>query len=153
MDRRDHPNARRIRAIFDAIAAGDLTGAYEATHEDIVNSNDIGAGPWREQRGREVFYAFFADFCALFDERPFGQEVLDALGWDDRVLAVVRETGVAQGQVFDNRAIYLFDLDEDGRWTALRTLDMDQDALRAFWAAVTVPAAASARDAVGELTP
>jgi hypothetical protein len=30
---------------------------------------------------------------------------------------------------------------------------MDQDALRAFWAAVTVPAAASARDAVGELTP
>jgi hypothetical protein len=142
MDRREHPNALRLREILDAIAAGDVEAAYLATHEDLHNVNDIGAGPWREQHGREEFFAFFADFCALFDERPFSQEVLDVLGWDDRVLAVVRETGVAQGQVFDNRAIYLIDLDEDGRWTALRTLDMDQDSLRAFWAAVTVPATA-----------
>ncbi|MCE0767904.1 nuclear transport factor 2 family protein [Pseudonocardia kujensis] len=148
VDRRTHPNVLRLREIFAALAAGDPGPAYAATHEDFLNVNDIGAGPWREQRGRDTFYAFFADFCALFDERPFGQEILDALGWDDHVLAVVRETGAAQGQVFDNRAIYLIAVDPDGRWTSLRTLDMDQDSLRRFWAGVTLPAGAPAWEGV-----
>ena len=143
-DRSRHPHALRIRENFAALAAGDLTAFYEAVHEDFHNVNDVGAGPWREVRGRDAFFGFFAEFAGLFDERPFGQEILEALGWDDRVLCVVHETGVAQGQVFDNRAVYLIALAPDGRLTSLRTTDMDHDTIRRFWAGVRLPDSAPA---------
>ena len=74
----------------------------------------------------------------LFDG-TFRQDVLDVLGYDDRIVLVIHETGTAQGQVFDNRAIYLVGI-VDGKWASLRTMDMDHDKIKAFWAAVQVPA-------------
>lgn len=138
----EHPNATHVRSVFTAIAAGDIVPAYDAVHEDIHNVNDIGAGPWRETRGREAFFDFFAQFGALFDG-TFRQDVLEVIGYDDRVVVVVHETGTAQGNRFDNRAIYLIEI-VDGRWTALRTMDMDHDDIERFWAAVVVPDAAAA---------
>jgi ketosteroid isomerase-like protein len=144
----EHPNAVLFRDRFAALAAGDPAPVYEATREDFHNVNDIGAGPWHESHGRDAFFGFFAEFSALFDGEPFAQEVLEVLGWDDRVLAVVRETGVAQGQRFDNRAIYVSGVDEDGRYTSLYTTDMDQEAIRRFWSAVTLPASAPSWEGV-----
>ena len=74
----------------------------------------------------------------LFDG-TFRQDVLDVLGYDDRIVLVVHETGTAQGQAFDNRAIYLVGI-VDGKWASLRTMDMDHDKINAFWAGVQVPA-------------
>jgi ketosteroid isomerase-like protein len=135
---REHPNAVLVRERFAALSAGDVVPFHEAVREDFHNVNDVGAGPWRESRGRDAFFAFFGAFAALFDDEPFAQEVLEVLGWDDRVLAVVRETGVAQGQVFDNRALYVLGVDDEGRYTSLHTTDMDHDTIRRFWAGVTL---------------
>ena len=139
---REHPNAVLVRERFAALNAGDVAPFYDAVREDFHNVNDIGAGPWHEHHGRDAFFAFFGEFAALFDDEPFGQEVLDILGWDDRVLTVVRETGVAQGQRFDNRALYVLGVDPEGRYTSLYTTDMDQEAIRRFWEGVTLPASA-----------
>jgi hypothetical protein len=140
----EHPNVTRFRRAHAALVAGDPQPAWDRMREDFLNLNDVGAGPWRENRGREAMFRFWAEWTELFDG-TFHQEVLDAIGYDDRVVLVVRETGVAQGQVFDNRAVYLLEIDDAGRWTALRTMDMDHDGIHRFWAAVTVPAGAGAR--------
>jgi len=133
----EHPHATKFRALIDSIAEGDLATIYAATSEDFWAVNDIGAGPWREVHGRDAFFAFFGEFVAYL-EGTFRQELMDVVGYDDQVVAVVHETGTRQGHVFDNRAIYLFGI-ADGRWTSMRSMDMDHDNINAFWAAVGMP--------------
>ena len=134
----------RFRAAHAALVAGDVGPTWGLMRDDFVNLNDIGAGPWRENRGRDAMMRFWGEWAELF-EGTFRQEILEAIGYDDRVVLVVHETGTVQGHEFDNRAIYLLEIDGDGRWTALRTMDMDHEKIRRFWAAVTVPESASAR--------
>jgi uncharacterized protein len=133
----EHPNAVEFRKVMDALASGDLAPIHAATHEDFVNVNDIGAGPWRESHGREAFFDFFGRF-AEYLEGTFRQELMDVIGYDDHVVAVVHETATRQGHVFDNRAVYVCRI-VDGTWRSLRTLDMDLEAITAFWDAVGVP--------------
>jgi hypothetical protein len=80
----------------------------------------------------------------LFDN-TFRQEILHGVGYDDRVVLIIHETGVAQGQTFDNRAIYLMELDEAGKYAVLRTMDMDLDKVHRFWSAVSLPEGVGAR--------
>jgi hypothetical protein len=134
----EHPNVARFREAHTALVAGDVGPTWALMREDFVNVNDVGAGPWREQRGPEAMMRFWGEWAELFDG-TFRQEILHAVGYDDRVVLIVHETGTVQGQAFDNRAIYVIDVDDDGRWTALRTMDMDHEKIRRFWAAVTLP--------------
>jgi ketosteroid isomerase-like protein len=134
----EHPNATFARNLYAALAAGDVATAFDALSDDLVLLNDIGAGPWRELRGKQAVLEFWGRWMELFDG-TFRQEVLDVLGYDDRIVLVVHETGMAQGRAFDNRAIYLVGI-VDGKWASLRTMDMDHDKINAFWAAVQVPA-------------
>ena len=53
--------------------------------------------------------------------------------------------GIVQGRPFDNRAIYLLELDDTGKWSALRTMDMDHEKINRFWSAVTIPDGVGAR--------
>jgi ketosteroid isomerase-like protein len=140
----EHPNATEFRKVLDAIARGDVEMMYAATHEDFVNINDIGAGPWREVHGRDAFFAFFGQFVEYL-EGTFRQELMDVIGYDDHVVAIVHETGSRQGHPFDNRAIYLCEI-VDGIWMSMRTMDMDHDNINRFWAAVGMPAV---KEAVG----
>jgi ketosteroid isomerase-like protein len=134
----EHPNATFARNLYAALAAGDVATAFDALSDDLVLLNDIGAGPWRELRGKQAVLEFWGRWMELFDG-TFRQDVLDVLGYDDRIVLVIHETGTAQGQAFDNRAIYLVGI-VDGKWASLRTMDMDHDKINAFWAAVQVPA-------------
>jgi ketosteroid isomerase-like protein len=134
----EHPNVTRAREAMSALAAGDTEPVFARMRDDIVNLNDIGAGPWREQHGKEAMMRFWAEWMDLFDG-TFRQDILDAIGYDDRVVLIIHETGTAQNQAFDNRAIYLLEVDNNGMWTALRTMDMDQNNIHRFWAAVTLP--------------
>jgi ketosteroid isomerase-like protein len=140
----EHPNLTRVRETFAALAAGDVEPSWAMMREDFVNLNDVGAGPWREQRGREAMMRFWDGWMVLFDN-TFRQEILHGVGYDDRVVLIIHETGTAQGQTFDNRAIYLMELDEAGKYAVLRTMDMDLDKVERFWSAVTVPEGAGAR--------
>ena len=69
----------------------------------------------------------------------FAQEIMDVLGYDDHVVAIVHETAARRGHVFDNRAVYLLKI-VDARWTSLRTMDMDHESINRFWDAVGMPA-------------
>jgi ketosteroid isomerase-like protein len=140
----EHPNVIRFREAHAALAAGDVEPTWALMREDFVNLNDVGAGPWRENRGREAMMQFWGEWAELFDG-TFRQEILDATGFDDRVVLIVHETGTVQGHSFDNRAIYLLELDDAGRWTSLRTVDMDLENVRRFWASVTLPEHVDAR--------
>jgi ketosteroid isomerase-like protein len=140
----EHPNLTRVREAFAALAAGDIEPCFAQMRDDFLNLNDIGAGPWRENRGKNATMQFWGEWMELFDN-TFRQEILDGIGYDDRVVVIILETGTAQGQAFENRAIYLLELDEAGMWTALRTLDMDHEKIQRFWSAVTVPEGVGAR--------
>ena len=133
----EHPNATFARNLYAALAAGDVATVFDALTDDLVLINDIGAGPWRELRGKQAVLEFWGRWMELFDG-TFRQEVMDVIGYDDRIVIVVHETGTAQGQTFDNRAIYLVGV-VDGKWATLRTTDMDHDKINAFWSAVRIP--------------
>lgn len=81
---------------------------------------------------------FFGQFVEYL-EGTFAQEIMDVLGYDDHVVAIVHETAARRGHVFDNRAVYLLKI-VDGRWTSLRTMDMDHESINRFWDAVGMPA-------------
>ncbi len=134
----DHPNAVRTREIFAAAAAGDFEPMIACLADDIVNVNDVGAGPWRENHGKQAVLDFYFAFMTLF-EGTFRQDVLDVHGFDDRVVMIVHETGTAQGQTYDNRAVYLLDVDGNGRYSSLRTVDMDYEGIERFWASIALP--------------
>lgn len=138
----EHPNATQFREVMAAVANGDLAPLVTLLPEEFVNLNDIGAGHWREVHGRDAFLAFFEQFVTYL-EGTFRQDLLEVIGYDDRVVAVVHETGTRQGHPFDNRAIYLVDID-DGMWASLRTMDMDHQKIQQFWDAVGMPAAEQA---------
>lgn len=133
----DHPNAVQARAVFAALAAGDIAPAFDLMTDDYVMHNDIGAGPWREVHGKDGVLDFWTRWMQLFDN-SFRQEILDVLGYDDRIVMIMHETGQAHGTPYDNRAIYLHEL-RDGKWASLRTTDMDPENCRRFWAAVPAP--------------
>ena len=140
----EHPHVTRFREAHAALVSGDIEPCWALMREDFVNVNDIGAGPWRENRGREAMMRFWGEWMELFDN-TFHQEILDGIGYDDRVVLIIHETGTAQGRPFDNRAIYLLELDDTGKWSALRTMDMDHEKINRFWSAVTVPDGVGAR--------
>src|SRR4051794_15925897 len=92
----EHPNATFARNLYAALAAGDVATAFDALADDLVLVNDIGAGPWRELRGKQAVLEFWGRWMELFDG-TFRQEVMDVIGYDDRIVIVVHETGTAQG--------------------------------------------------------
>jgi ketosteroid isomerase-like protein len=133
----EHPNAVQAREVFAALAGGDLAPAFDLMTDDYVLHNDIGAGPWRELHGKAEVLNFWTRWMELFDN-TFHQEVLDVLGYDDRIVMIMHETGEARGTPFDNRAVYLHEI-RDGKWASLRTIDLDPDNCRQFWATVPAP--------------
>jgi hypothetical protein len=62
--------------------------------------------------GKAGLLEFWARWMELFDN-SFRQEVLEVLGYDDRIVMIVHETGQAHGAPFDNRAIYLHELRDE----------------------------------------
>ena len=87
----------RFREAFAALAAGDIEPCLAHMRDDFLNVNDIGAGPWRENRGRKATMRFWGEWMELFDN-TFRQEILDGIGYDDRVVLIIHETGTAQGR-------------------------------------------------------
>ncbi len=140
----EHPNATRIRSLWQAANAGDQGAADGFVADDIVWSNDIGAGPWREVVGKQACLDFGLAWQELFDF-TFTYDVLDACGSDTSVILVLREHGTARGHHFDNQALYHFTLDAEGMVIRIQTYDRDREEIVAFWDAVgPVSPAASA---------
>jgi ketosteroid isomerase-like protein len=137
----EHPNATRARDAYVALwERGDLQPTLDWVHDDVVWTNDIGAGPWaKEIRGKDRVLEMQGWWMEFF-EGNFKHELIDVCASDDHVAEILREVGEKDGHVFDNRAVYLFELDDDGKVVNVRTLDMDRQNIEEFWAAVGQPA-------------
>jgi ketosteroid isomerase-like protein len=130
-----HPNADRARKIFDALwINGDSQPLLDASTDDFEWVNDIGAGPWRVLRGKDEAIAMQLWWFAFF-EGNFRHELIDICASDSRVIEVLREVGEKDGHVFDNVALYVYEVDDDGQFCSLQTFDRDRDNVTAFWAA------------------
>ena len=100
-----HPNADAARRAFDAFwIHGDVQPMLDAAIDDIVWTNDIGAGPWREVRGKDavrVDYAYVADPAfATADAAPIVARGSDILLRNGDNLTIVRM--LAASDVFDD---------------------------------------------------
>ena len=130
-----HPQAERARKLFDSLwVDGDMQTVLDAHDDDFVWINDIGAGPFREVRGKDAALAMQMWWFEFFDG-TFRHELIDICASDDRVIEVLREVGEKDGHVFDNLALYVYEIGADGRYSSLRTFDRDRENIDAFWAA------------------
>jgi ketosteroid isomerase-like protein len=117
MTQTEHPALADVRHAFAAMAAGDVEPVDALMADDILNINDVGAGPWRKNRGKDAVWAFYAAFVEVFGG-DFHQDLVDARMWgEDRIVLFAHEHGTAKGVRFDTRAIYELDL-RDGKWAA-----------------------------------
>lgn len=131
----EHPNAARAREAFHAFwDDGDLQPMLDAASDDIVWVNDIGAGPFREVRGKDEVVAMQLWWSDFFGG-TFRHELIDICASDERVIEVLREVGERDGHVFDNTALYVYEVDPDRpeQFRSLRTYDRDRDNIEAFW--------------------
>jgi ketosteroid isomerase-like protein len=134
----DHPNAVRFRSAFDDMwRCGDIEPTLQLMRDDVVWINDIGAGPFHRGDGKESLLALVTEWMALFDG-TFTQELVDICASDHNVVEILHETGTAQGQRFDNLALYRYELDDNGLVTRVRTYDRDRQAIDEFWANVDI---------------
>ena len=128
-----HPNVKRINDSWDAMASGDVDGAFEILADDFVMDNGPGAGPWRHIEGKEGFLDMAMQFIPLF-QGTWKQEAETIYADDDKAISLVHETGVvASGDVFDNMAVYVYRFGPDGKVNRIWTTDLAHEDLEDFW--------------------
>ena len=132
----NHPNAAHYRQAYDALWNDtDLGPMLDWLRDDVVWTNDIGAGPFHRFDGKEAVVALWVRWNELFDG-GFHQELVDVCASDDNVVAILHEVGSARGHQFDNLALYRYELDTSGQISEVRTYDRDRDAVSRFWDAI-----------------
>jgi ketosteroid isomerase-like protein len=85
----EHPNARRMREVADAVARGDVAGALEYFPEDVVWYWPAERKEERVYRGHDGLKQFFG----RVQERSNGRwepQVVDVLGSDEYVVIFLR---------------------------------------------------------------
>ena len=130
----EHPNHLRTQTLWDGVAAGDLTGAFEMIAPDIYMCHGPGAGPFAGPgRGPERLLEMALFFAETFGG-TFHQAGRCVYADDDCSITLVHETGKAPlGDVFDNRAIWISRFGPDHLIDAIWTVDLDDRHVREFW--------------------
>jgi ketosteroid isomerase-like protein len=96
----EHPNARRMRDVAEAVARGDVAAALERFPEDVVWHGPAGAHAERSYRGRDGLMQFFGHL----QERSNGTmnpEVVEVLGSDGYVVIFLRVTAARGDETLD----------------------------------------------------
>jgi ketosteroid isomerase-like protein len=98
----DHPNARRIRQLFDAFRSADVEAIRETIPEKATwhfpGRHGRLAG---SHRGRDAIFRFLLDVQVL-TENTFHLELLDVVANDRRAIALFRGHGRRNGKSLDN---------------------------------------------------
>jgi hypothetical protein len=130
-----HPNQTKAQDAWDAIAKGDLGPAGALTSPTTAMHHGPGAGPFA---GPGQGLDRLLEMALYFDEvfaGTFHQDGRCVYADDDCAVNLVRETGTTpDGTVFDNRAIWINRFGGDGLVDGIWTIDLDDAAMRAFWA-------------------
>jgi ketosteroid isomerase-like protein len=96
----EHPNARRMRQVPEAVARGDIAAALEQFPEDVVWYSPAEKQDDRIYHGRDGLTRFFG----RLHERSNGTmrpEVEDVLGSDEHVVIFLRITAARQDERLD----------------------------------------------------
>lgn len=98
----DHPNATRIREMFDAFAKGD-----GITIREIIPEDAVWHFPGRKGKlagthtGRNAIFGFFMNVRALTGG-TFHLDLIDVIANDENAVALFRGTGTREGRTLDN---------------------------------------------------
>ncbi len=128
----DHPNATRIRQMFQAFRDADVGTVQSLIAEDAVwyfpGRHGQLAG---EHRGRHTIFAFLLQVQALTDH-SFHLDLIDVVANDDRAVALFRGHGTRNGKTLDNPTC-LHIAFKDGRIAELWEFVWDLYRVDDFW--------------------
>lgn len=97
-----HPNAARLRQLFDAFHAADLNTILEVLPEDAVWHFPGRSGRLAgSHRGRDAILAFLLEVQSLTDG-TFRIDLIDIVANDDRAVVLFRGMGERGGKALDN---------------------------------------------------
>ena len=129
----EHPNAVRIRGLFQAFRDRDLAAIQAAIPENAVwhfpGRRGALAG---SHRGREAILAFLGKAVAL-TEGTFQFELEDVIASDTNAVALFRGSGQRPGRTLDNPTCLRMRI-QDGRILEIWEFVWDLYAVDEFWA-------------------
>jgi ketosteroid isomerase-like protein len=131
--RSDHPNALRVRALFQAFAAGDVATIQRSIAEDAVWHFPGRRGRLAgSHRGHAAIFEFLGRVVAL-TEGTFHLDLRDVVAGDDHAVALFRGHARREGRELDNPTCLVIRL-EGERAIEIWEYVWDLDSVDEFWA-------------------
>jgi ketosteroid isomerase-like protein len=128
----EHPNALRVRELFDAFHRSDVAKILEAIPADAVWHFPGRAGKLAgEHRGRDAILTFLANVQAL-TAGTFHLELIDVVANDRHAVALFRGRATRGGKVLDNPTCLRMRF-ENGRLTEVWEFVWDLYHVDEFW--------------------
>jgi ketosteroid isomerase-like protein len=131
-DRAEHPNAIRVRQLFDAFRSADVNAIRETVPEDATwhfpGRHGKLAG---EHQGRDAIFRFLLDVQVLTED-TFHLELLDVVANNQRAIALFRGSAQRNGKTLDNPTCLRIDF-RDGRVHEIWEFVWDLFEVDDFW--------------------
>lgn len=128
----EHPNAARLRALFAAFRATDLTTVLEIIPEDAVwHFPGRGGQLAGSHRGREAILQFLLRVQSLTGG-TFHLDLVDIVANDQRAVALFRGHGEREGRTLDNPTCLHVRM-QDGRAVEIWEFVWDLYSVDEFW--------------------
>jgi uncharacterized protein len=127
-----HPNVARTRDAYAAFGRGDLEALREQFRDDIVwhvGGNSPLAG---EYKGQDEIFGFFGQLFEMTGG-SLSIDIHDVLANDTHVCVLVTMSAKRDGRTFDQRAVHVFEVDDEGRSKEFWSFEEDQAAGDEFW--------------------
>ena len=129
-----HPNAVRVRKMFQAFRAGDVATIHEMIPEAAVWHFPGRRGKLAgSHAGRDAIFAFLLNVQAL-TEHTFHLDLIDVLANDAHAVALFRGHGTRNGKTLDNPTCLRMRLNQDGQVVEVWEFVWDLYHVDDFWA-------------------
>ncbi|HXQ20879.1 MAG TPA: nuclear transport factor 2 family protein [Candidatus Acidoferrales bacterium] len=130
----EHPNATRIRKMFQAFRDSDLPAINAMIPVDAVWHFPGRRGKLAgDHNGRDAIFAFLLNVQALTDG-TFHLDLIDVLANDAHAVAFFRGHGTRNGKTLDNPTCLRMRLNQDGQVVEVWEFVWDLYHIDDFWA-------------------
>jgi ketosteroid isomerase-like protein len=128
----EHPNVMRSRDAYAAFGRGDLDALREQFADDVV-WHVGGRSPLAgDYKGQDEIFGFFGKLFEM-TEGTLSIDIHDILANDEHTCVLVTMSAKRGDRMFEQRAVHVFETDEDGRTKAFWSFEEDQAAGDEFW--------------------
>jgi ketosteroid isomerase-like protein len=127
----DLPQVELIRRGYAAFASGDMATLNDMFADDIEWTIPGRSPISGTRKGKAEVFDFFGQLAAL-SENTFALEMIDLLGSDDHVVALVHESAHRGEQRLDNDATHIWQV-RDGKVVSFAAHNSDQYADDEFY--------------------